>query len=201
MPAEEKHGIRLVSPRAWHGDFYFQEVAMPTEKKAKAIEQLKDLFTTSKVGIFTDYRGLKVGEITDLRRTFKKSNIHYQVVKNTLARIAAEQAGKKQILDLFEGPLAIAFSQGEPNEPAKILVDFMRATKLTLGIKGGFMGDRALTPAEVQALATIPSREVLIAQVMTGIQGPVAALVAYLASPISGLISLLQQRMKQMEGK
>jgi len=174
---------------------------MPVEKKVKTIEELKAMFARSNVGVFTDYRGLTVKEMTDLRRTLRQSNIKYRVVKNTLARIAAERAGKKQLLGLFEGPLAIAFGYGDLAEPARILSEYIRTNKLSLTIKGGFLEDRVLAPADVEALATLPNREILIAQVWAGLQSPLVNLVNYLMVPMSGLIGLLQARMKQMEGK
>ena len=174
---------------------------MPTEKKAQTIDKLQDLFAKSGAGIFADYRGMTVAELTDLRRNLKKSGVHFRVVKNTLARIAAEKAGKKDLSSLFEGPLAVAFTTGEATVPAKVLNDLARTGKTALKIKGGYLGGRVLTIADVQTLAYLPPREVIIAQIVAGIQSPIAALVAYLSSPMSGLVGMLQARMKQLEVK
>ncbi len=174
---------------------------MPTEKKAQTIDKLQDLFAISGAGIFADYRGMTVAELTDLRRNLKKSGIRFQVVKNTLARIAAEKAGKKDLSSLFEGPLAVAFTTGEATVPAKVLNDLARSGKTALKLRGGYIGDKVLTADEVQTLATLPPREVILAQIVAGIQGPIAALVAYLSSPMSGLVGMLQARMKQLEAK
>ena len=174
---------------------------MPTEKKAQLIKQLQELFAKSGAGIFANYRGMTVAELTDLRRNMKKSGVQFQVVKNTLARIAAEKAGKKDLSSLFEGPLAVAFTTGEATVPAKVLADLARGGKTTLKIKGGYLGDKVLTIADVQTLAYLPPREVIIAQIVAGMQGPIAALVAYLSSPMSGLVGMLQARMNQLEVK
>ena len=174
---------------------------MPTEKKTQIIEQLQDLFARSGAGVFADYRGMTVAELTDLRRNLKKAGVHFQVVKNTLARIAAEKAGKKNVSSLFEGPLGVAFTTCEATVPAKVLNDLARTGKTSLKIRGGYLGDRVLTIAEVQTLAYLPPREVIIAQIVAGIQAPIAALVAYLSSPMSGLVGMLQARMKQLEAK
>ena len=174
---------------------------MPTEKKAQLIDKLQDLFAKSGVGIFADYRGMTVVELTDLRRNLRKSGVRFHVVKNTLARIAAEKAGKKDLGSLFEGPMAVAFSTGEATIPAKVLNDLVRTGKTALKIKGGFLGAKLLRTADVQALAMLPPREIIIAQIVAGIQSPIAALVAYLSSPMSGLVGMLQARMKQLEGK
>jgi large subunit ribosomal protein L10 len=174
---------------------------MPTEKKAQIIDKLRDLFAKSAAGIFADYRGMTVAELTDLRRNLKKANVHFQVVKNTLARIAADKAGKKDLSRLFEGPLAVAFTTADATVPAKVMNDLARTGKTTLKIKGGFLGERILQAAEIETLAMLPPRDIIIAQIVAGIQSPIAALVAYLSSPMSGLIGMLQARMKQLEGK
>jgi large subunit ribosomal protein L10 len=170
------------------------------EKKAEVIEELRQVFAQCTVGILTDYRGLSTAEITDLRRTLRKSGVEYKVVKNTLARFAAERAGKPKLAALFEGPVAIAFSYGDMTEPAKLLVDYINASKANLSIKGGFLGDRLLTSGEVETLATLPSREVLIAKVLAGLQSPIVTLISSLAAPLRGVMGVLQARIKQLEG-
>lgn len=174
---------------------------MPTEKKAQIIDKLQDLFTRSGAGIFADYRGMTVAELTDLRRNLKKANVHFQVVKNTLARIAADKAGKKDLSSLFEGPLAVAFAAADATVPAKVMNDLVRTRKTALKIKGGFLGARILQAADIETLAMLPPRKIIIAQIVAGIQSPISALVVYLSSPMSGLIGMLQARMKQLEGK
>ncbi len=169
------------------------------KRKAQVIEGLKDTFSKCSIGILTDYRGLSSAELTDLRRKLRGSGIEYWVVKNTLARFAAERAGKSKLAALFEGPVAIAFGYGDMIMPAKVLSDYLRATKSALGIKGAFFSDRVLTPAEVTALSTMPSREVLIGKVVGGMKSPLYMLVGCLNSPIRGLAGVLQARIKQLE--
>jgi large subunit ribosomal protein L10 len=130
-----------------------------------------------------------------------KSDIRYRVVKNTLAKFAAEKAGKNELAPLFEGPVAIAFGYGDVVEPAKALVEHVRAAKISLRITGGFFGDTVLTPAEVETLAKLPSREILLAQVLGGIQSPIVMLLSCLASPMRGLMGVLQARINQLEGE
>jgi large subunit ribosomal protein L10 len=96
--------------------------------------------------------------------------------------------------------VGIAFGYDEMNIPAKALADYIKATKSTLVIKSGFMGDRVLNAKEVEKLATLPSREVLISQVMAGMQSPLYGLVSVLAGPVRGLMGVLQARIEQMEG-
>ena len=174
---------------------------MSREKKTQIIDSLQEFFSKCSTGVLTDYRGLSTAEMTDLRRALRKSEVEYRVVKNTLARFAAERAGKDELADLFEGPVAIAFSYGDVTEPAKILADYIRTSKSSLSIKGGFLGDRVLTAGDVATLATLPSREILIAKVLAGMQSPVVTLISCLAAPMRGVIGVLQARIKQLEGE
>ena len=174
---------------------------MSREKKAQIINRLQEVFSKCSIGILTDYRGLSVPEITSLRRRLRESSIEYKVVKNTLARFAAERAGKKELASLFEGPIAIAFSYGDITEPARALADYIGASKVSLNIKGGFLDNKLLTSEEVMTLSTLPSREILLAKILGGMQIPILALVNCLAAPIRGVIGMLQARIQQMEGE
>lgn len=169
------------------------------EKKAEIIDRLQDVFSKCSVAILTDYRGLSVAEITLLRRRLGESGVEYRVVKNTLARFAAERAGRNELLSFFEGPVAIAFGYGDITEPARILDDYIRNSKVSLGIRGGFLGDRTLTVEDVTTLSTLPSREILIARIMGGMQAPISGLVNCLAAPMRGIAGVLQARIKQLE--
>ena len=174
---------------------------MSKEKKAETIDRFKNTFSKCSIGILTDYRGLSNSEITALRRRLGDSSIEYRVVKNTLARFAAERAGKAYLSGSFVGPVAIALGYGDVTEPAKILADYINTSRSTLTIKGGFLGDRMLTSEEVSTLARLPSREILLAKLLGGMQSPVAGLVNCLSAPITGLARVLQARIKQMEGE
>ena len=174
---------------------------MSREKKTQIIDGLQEFFSKCSIGVLTDYRGLSTTEITDLRRALRKSKVEYRVVKNTLARFAAERAGKDELAALFEGPVAIAFGYGDVTEPAKVLADYIRVSKASLSIKGGLLGDRVLTSGDVETLATLPSREILIARVLAGMQSPVVNLISCLAAPMRGVIGVLQARIKQLEGE
>ena len=174
---------------------------MPREKKAQIIDELQQVFSECRVGIFTDYRGLSVAEMSGLRRSLRNSDIKYRVVKNTLARFAVERAGKNELVSFFEGPVAIAFSYGDITEPARVLAEYIRDSKTSLSIRGGFLGDRVLTPGDVETLATLPSREILLGKLLAGMQSPVITLISCLANPLRGVIGVLQARIKQLEGE
>ena len=174
---------------------------MATEKKEKIIESLQDTFNRCSVGILTDYRGLNTAEMSDLRRKLRDAGIEYRVVKNSLAQFAARNAGIDELAESFIGPIAIAFGYGEVPDPARVLTDYIRSTKSIVSIKGGFFEDRVLSPKDVEALAKLPSRDVLIGQLLSGMQSPIYGLVNVLAGPVRGIMGVLQARMKQLEGE
>lgn len=174
---------------------------MSREKKAQIIDSLQEVFYQCNIGILTDYRGLSASEMNVLRRRLRESGIGYKVVKNTLARLAAERAGKDELVSFLEGPIAVALGYGDITEPAKVLTDYIRTSKASLSIKGGFLGDELLTLAEVDTLSTLPSREILLAKVLGGMQSPIVALVSCLTTPIQGIIGVLQARIQQLEGE
>lgn len=170
------------------------------EKKTQIIESLQQLFSQCSIGILTDYRGQSANEMTQLRRRLGELGIEYKVVKNTLARFAAQRAGREELLSFFEGPVAIAFGYGDIIEPAKALADYVETSKASMSIKGGFLPDRLLTKEEITTLSTLPSKEVLLARVLGGVQSPLSALVSQLTAPMWGIIAVLQAKIQQLEG-
>jgi len=174
---------------------------MSREKKAKVIDSLEETFSKCSIGILTDYRGLSAHEMTLLRRKLGESGIEYRVVKNTLARFAAERLGWTDLAATFKGPVALALGFGDLVEPARVLTGYIDAEKSVLTIKGGFWGDRLLTSEEVASLSRLPSREVLVASVLGAMQSPIAALVNCLNAPIVGIARVLQARINQLEEK
>ena len=171
------------------------------EKKAEIIDELQEAFKKSNIGILTDYRGLNASQLTSLRRRLKESDSEFRVVKNTLARFAAERTGKNVLIDILHGPIAIVFGYGEIVTVPKILDSCPEEVKENLSIKGGFLDDRLLSLADVMTLAKLPSREVLIGRVIGQMKSPVSALFNCLSSPINGMMGLLQARIKQLEGE
>ncbi len=173
---------------------------MPTEKKTNIVEDLRETFSRSKAGVLTDYRGLTTSEMNELRGKLREAGIEYRVVKNSLAQIASENAGMADLAGSFNGPMAIAFDFSESAVVAKIIVEYIRTNKSAMSVRGGFLADRVLSPAEVETLARIPSKEVLISQVMAGMKSPMYGLVNVLAGPIRGIMGVLQARINQLEG-
>lgn len=173
---------------------------MSRQKKAQIIDSLQEAFSECSIGVLTDYRGLSASEITILRRRLGELGVRYRVVKNTLARFAAERVGRADLAASFEGPVAIAFGYGDITEPARALAEYIGTSKSSLTIKGGFLSGRVLTLDEVSTLSTLPSREILLAKVLGGMQSPIASLVNCLTAPIMGVARVLQARIKQLEG-
>jgi large subunit ribosomal protein L10 len=173
---------------------------MATEKKTKMVASLQESLSRSKAGVLTDYRGLTTAGLNELRSKLREVGVEYKVVKNSLAQLAVKQVGLADLAGSLTGPMAIAFDFSESPVVAKVIVDYLRASKSTLGIKGGFLADRVLTAKEVETLAKLPSKQVLISQVIAGIQSPLYGLVNVLVGPIRGIMGVLQARIKQLEG-
>ena len=170
-------------------------------EKAKVIDELEEEFGKCNVGILIDYRGLPTPEMNTLRHKLQESGSKYRVVKNTLARFAAKKTGKTELVNSLKGPMAIAFGYSDVSGTARVVTDYVRDSKVPLSITGGFLGNRLLNAADVATLATLPSREILLARVLGQMNAPITALASALASPIRGFVTVLQGRIKQMEGK
>jgi large subunit ribosomal protein L10 len=173
---------------------------MLKQKKEKMIDELTDSLSRCTIAIATDYRGLTAKEMVQLRRRLATEGIEYRVIKNTLTRFAAEKAGKKQLEPLLTGPVAIAFGFDDMIKPAQVLREHIRTASSTLQIKGGILGDKLLTLDDIVTLATIPSREVLIARLMGQLQAPLQGLHNVLSAPLRGFLNVMQARAKQLEG-
>ena len=173
---------------------------MSRERKAQIIDSLQEILSKCSTGILTDYRGLSTAEMNDLRRKLRASRIDYKVVKNTLAQFAARRAGMDELAGSLEGPVAMAFGYGEITEPARVLADYIRTSKSTLSIKGGFLGDERLTLEEVMTLSALPSREVLLAKALGSMQSPILGLLNCLTAPMREVMGILQARIQQLEG-
>jgi len=154
-----------------------------TAAKTAAVAEIRDAFANSSAAVLTEYRGLTVAQIKDLRRTLA-GNATYAVVKNTLTKIAARDAGIPGLEGLLEGPSAIAFVSGDPVTVAKGIRDFSRANPF-LVIKGGVLDGRPLSADEIRRLADLESREVLLARLAGGMQASLAAAVSLIAAPLS----------------
>ena len=169
------------------------------EQKAEQVELLTEKLKAARVAVLTDYRGLTVSQIQDLRGKLRGGDVEYRVVKNTLARRAAEAAGVPALESELEGPVAIAFGYDDLSAPAKLINEWVRATRLKLEVKGGLVEGRVFSPDQVKSLADLPSRETLIAQLAGAIQAPIAQLAGALQTPLSTLARALESYQKKLE--
>jgi len=149
------------------------------DKKTKAIGALKESFGTGNDFIFTDYRGLTVEQISNLRRLLRAKEVHYKVLKNNFARIAFEQLSAPNISSYLTGPTAVAISPKDSNEVAKILYDFAKETP-ALQVKGALVGSTVYNAAQTEAFSKLPGKLELISMLMSVMNGPARNLAAAL---------------------
>jgi len=169
------------------------------EQKAEQVEVLTEKLRKAKVALLTDYRGLTVTQLQELRGKLRTGDVEYRVVKNTLARRAAEAAGVPALQSELEGPIAIAFGYDDLSMPSKLINEFVRSTRLKLDVKGGLVEGRVFTPDQVKQLADLPSRETLIAQLMGTLQSPVGQLVGLMQTPVQQLVGVLDAYKTKLE--
>lgn len=144
---------------------------MPRPEKVAVVEEIRTKLGEADAALLTEYRGLTVHDLATLRTSLRGAGTEYKVFKNTLARLAVAGAGLDDVAGMFEGPIAIAFVRGDAAAAAKALRDFRRVNP-ALVVKGGLLGPRFVTPGEIEALADLPPREVLLAQVAGAFQAP-----------------------------
>jgi len=167
---------------------------MLREKKVQIISNLADNLSRSTIIIATNYQGLLAKQMAELRNALAKAGIEYHVVKNNLVFRAADHVGKPQLRDIIEGPVALAFGYDDIVNTAKTLNQYIKSSALPLEIRGGLLGDRILPPEEVVTLASLPTREVLLAKLIGQLQAPIGSLHNVLTSPFQGLLNVLQNR-------
>ena len=169
---------------------------MPTEAKRETVAALTEEARGSTTMIVSEYRGLKVSELGEIRRSLRKQNVTYHVVKNRLMKIAARDAGAETLGLLLEGPTAVAFARGDEAAAAKAVLDAVRPYRLAK-ITGAVLGTRVIDADGVVRLSQLPSREVVLAQVAGAIAAPLTAMAGLFDAPlreIPGLVQALADR-------
>jgi len=169
---------------------------MSTEAKRETVAELREELAKARTMIVSEYRGLKVKEIAEIRRALRKQDVTYRVVKNRLMRIAADDTVGEALSPLLIGPTAIAFGTDEAGT-AKAVLDATRPYARVVRITGGVLGDKAIGADDVTRLAALPSREVLLAKLAGGMQAPVGQLAGLFAAPLRNLGYALQQLAEQ----
>jgi large subunit ribosomal protein L10 len=170
---------------------------MPTEAKRATVAELREELSRNPTLIVSEYRGLSVSELAEVRRALRKHNVSYRVVKNRLMRIAANDAGLEALSPMLTGPSAIAFGSGDESAVAKAVLDATKPYKV-IKLKGAVLGTRAIDANGLTRLAALPSRDVLLAQLAGAFAAPMAEMAGLLAAPLrdiaGGLAALIEQR-------
>ena len=170
---------------------------MNRKEKTEIVSDFSKKIEGYKAVVLTHYRGLDVEQMNHLRKRLREEKVSYHVVKNTLMRLASKGTDLEKLGDYFEGPTAIAISYGDPILLAKILLEFIK-TQPSLEIKVGLIEGRVARPEEVKALATMPSREVLLAQILGELQTPVGQVMGSILSLPQQMLGILQARTDQL---
>lgn len=160
-------------------------------KKEKQVNELKEKLAKVSSAVLTDFRGLTVKEITELRRRLKSANIEYKIIKNNLVSRAVRESDIEAISQYLQGPTAIVLGEGDPLVSVKLLMDFAKEYKKP-EIKTGVIQGKIFNSQEIALMAKLPAREVLLAQVIAGIQVPLSGLVTVLSAPIRSLLYVLK---------
>jgi large subunit ribosomal protein L10 len=168
------------------------------EVKKQIVAETKDRFENAQSVVIVDYRGLNVSEITELRAQLRAVGVEMKVVKNTLVKRVAEALGITELNQYLEGPTAEVYSIQDPVSGPKVLAEFAKTHK-NLEIKAGVLENRVIDAEGVKALADLPSREVLLAQVLAGMQGPLSGMVNVLQGPLRKFVYAVEAIRKEKE--
>jgi large subunit ribosomal protein L10 len=174
---------------------------LPTPAKEATIAELSAELGRIQGAIVTDYRGLTVEQITALRKRLRPVGGRYQVVKNTLLKRAMNAEGLPDLGGILEGPSAVLFSEGDPVEATKILAAFVKELRKDLPqIKGGFLGQRVMSPTDVANLATLPPREQILANFLGTVQSPVSNVVTTIGAVLQNLVGTIEAYQAKASG-
>jgi len=159
-------------------------------QKEARVEELKKQLESKTSVLLGDFTGMDVATATEIRQRFREAKVEYRVVKNTLAKLAMKEMGFSALADHLKGPSGFVMTDGDAAAAAKIMVEFEKSNK-TPSIKAGFMDSAMISPAEIRAIAELPPREVLLAQIAAGFQAPVAGLARLLNELSRKLVATL----------
>jgi len=171
---------------------------MPRKEKELIVDDLSDKIKTTNGVVLTDYQGLTVAEISELRAKLRPLKCEYKVIKNTLSKLALKKAGVADFEKYFKGPTAVAIQMGDPVSSSKVLIDFSKE-HAKLKFKAGLLGGKILSIEDIKALANLPSREALIAKLLGTMNAPITSFVRVLNAVPSSLVYVLEAIRKQKE--
>jgi len=169
--------------------------------KNDKIGEIKESIANAKVAIVSDYRGLSVADITNLRRRLQKESGDYAIVKNTLAKIAIKETPFEGLEQFLNGPSALVLGFGDEVSPAKIVLQYLKEAKKTNEIKGGVLDGKVITAEEVKMISNLPSKEELIARIMGGLNSPAQGIANAVNGVARKLVYAMEEVRKQKEAQ
>lgn len=178
------HGLRAIQRSGEERESLGKEDSLRKEEKGQVIEELREKFSEAKALILTDYKGMTVAELADLRRLLRGGGVDYRVVKNTLARVASQDTPISVAKDAFKGPVAVAIGYKDPVMTAKKVIEFSKKNE-KLKLSGGVIEGKLYTANEVKAIAELPAREVLLSMLAGAFQAPLSKMAAALSATVS----------------
>jgi large subunit ribosomal protein L10 len=165
---------------------------MPTKQKEKSVSDLTQEAKASKGLVITSFKALKTTEFNELREKIRGFNSEYRVVKNSLTKLALKNAGMEALADTLDGPTAIVIERGDAMNTIKAVFEFVKAHE-NVKVNGGYFDGKVVSKEQLKAIATLPSLDVLIAQLLGTLQAPMVNLVSVLQAPVRDLVSVLDQ--------
>jgi len=176
-------------------------LALSKDSKKEILQDLIAKLKESKGVVLTDYQGMNVSQISRLRNELNEKKVEFKIVKNTLMEKASEELNVEDLTKDLIGCTAIAFSCDDGVAPARLLKEYFKKNKIGLKIKSGLIDGRVFSPEKIMEIASLPLKDVLIAQMISGVKFPFYSLVFILQGPLRGLIYTLEAVKKQKEAK
>jgi large subunit ribosomal protein L10 len=164
---------------------------MPTDTKRQAVAELAELLRSSSAMAVVDYRGLKVSEMQSVRRTLRDSGVRLTIAKNRLLKIAGNEAQLPELTPMLEGPTALATIDGDEAAMAKALAEALRPYSRVVSVRGGMLGATAIDAGQLNRLATLPGRDVLLGRIAGGMAAPLTGMAGVLAANLRNLVGVL----------
>ena len=174
---------------------------MPTEKGRERVAEMKEIFESSSLVIAAEYRGLDVGQMTGLRQELRSNGARLRIVKNTFARLAADEAGKPELKESMNGPIGFIVSDGDAASAAKALVKYATDNSLPVKVIGGMLDSDVLSADRIESLAKLPSRDELIAKMLGSMNSPITGLVMVMNGPVRALATLLKRHVENQQAE
>ena len=172
---------------------------MPTVNGREKVAEGKEIFASSSLVIAAEYRGIDVGQMTGLRQELRNNGARLRIVKNTFARLAADAAGKPELKETMNGPIGFVVTTGDAASAAKALVKYAADKRLPVKVVGGMLDSDVLSADRIEALAKLPSRDELIAQMLGSMNSPITGLVMVMSGPVRALATVLKRHVDNLQ--